>query len=57
MMKWFIILGIGLLSAGCCCNTGVVAYRQVVVAPVIEPVQYGYYSEPLDVTTTTIDFY
>lgn len=68
MMKWIMLMCVGLLTAGCCCNNvGVVTYRQVAVvpvvsfrqvavAPVIEPVIYSY-SEPLDVTTTTIDFY
>lgn len=71
MMKWIMLMCIGLLTAGCCCNNvgvvtfrqaafvpvvPVVPFRQVVVAPVVEPVVYSY-SEPLDVTTTTIDFY
>ncbi|MCL9684805.1 hypothetical protein [Legionella maioricensis] len=61
MMKGIIILGIVLLTAGCCCTT--VQYRQVTVAPVaiapvVEPVILSAdYPGPLDVTTTTIDYY
>lgn len=63
-MKWIILLCMAALTAGCC-TTQVVAYRQVsvarvvpvrVVSPVIEPVLVDYV-EPVDVTTTTIDFY
>lgn len=63
-MKWIILLSMAALTAGCC-TTEVVAYRQVnvarvvpvrVVSPVIEPVLVDYV-EPVDVTTTTIDFY
>lgn len=72
-MKGIILLGITLLTTGCACNTcyttELVQYRQVrvapvvpvvtrVVAPVIQPVIIDAgYIEPLDVTTTTIDFY
>ncbi|KTD65134.1 hypothetical protein Lsha_0503 [Legionella shakespearei DSM 23087] len=50
------------MAAGCCCTTAeVVEYRQVTltpVAPVVQPVIYDVYAPgPLDVTTTTIDFY
>lgn len=56
-MKWIIILGSVLFISGCCCNR-VVAYRQVAVAPVVEPVLVFPYSQgPIDVTTTTIDYY
>lgn len=55
-MKWIMLLGITLLSTGCV--TEVVEYRQVTVAPVVEPVVLDVDGpEPLDVTTTTIDFY
>jgi hypothetical protein len=62
MMKGIIILGIILLTAGCCCtSTQLVQYRQVTVAPVVpvvEPVILSAdYPGPLDVTTTTIDYY
>lgn len=69
MMKWIALIGITLIIAGCCC-TGpeVVGYQQVGVAPVlapviapapvIEPVVLGVgYPGPIDVTTTTIDYY
>ncbi len=56
-MKWIILFGSVVLMAGCCC-TNVVAYRPVAVTPVVEPVAiYAYPVGPLDVTTTTIDFY
>ncbi len=56
-MKWIILFGAVVLMAGCCC-TRVVAYRQVAVAPVVEPVLiYPYSQGPIDVTTTTIDYY
>lgn len=54
------------IASGCCCRaTNLVAVRQVsvvpvvpVVSPVIQPVILDAgYVEPLDVTTTTIDFY
>lgn len=63
-MKWIILLSMAALLMGCCC-TDVVEYKQVnvarvapvrVVSPVIEPVLVDYV-EPVDVTTTTIDFY
>lgn len=58
-MKWMMLIGITLLSCGCCCTTGeVVEYRQVAVAPVVEPVILDVdYPGPMDVTTTTIEFY
>ncbi|WP_018578516.1 hypothetical protein [Legionella shakespearei] len=61
-MKWILLIGITLMAAGCCCTTAeVVEYRQVTltpVAPVVQPVIYDVYAPgPLDVTTTTIDFY
>lgn len=58
-MKWMLLLGICLLCSGCgCCynRAALVEYKQVAVAPVVEPVSYSY-CEPIDVTTTTIDFY
>jgi hypothetical protein len=68
-MKWIMLAGIIGLTTGCCCTstTQVIAYRQVSVVPVkrvaivpvrpvIEPVTVEYV-EPVDVTTTTIDFY
>ncbi len=52
------LIGITLLSCGCCCTGPVVEYRQVAVAPVVEPVILDVDDpEPLDVTTTTIEFY
>ncbi|KTD74926.1 hypothetical protein [Legionella waltersii] len=57
-MKWIMLIGITLLSCGCCCTGPVVEYRQVAVAPVVEPVILDVDDpEPLDVTTTTIEFY
>ena len=64
-MKWTILLGIILLASGCCCTTTeVIPYKQTtvtriatpIVSPVVEPVIVNYV-EPMDVTTTTIDFY
>ena len=58
-MKWIILIGVTLIAAGCCCSsTEIVQYRQVTVAPVVEPVVLDIdYPGPLDVTTTTIDYY
>jgi len=59
-MKWIMLIGIIGLMAGCCCTntTEVVQYRQVAVAPVVEPVIIDQYNPgPIDVTTTTVDFY
>jgi hypothetical protein len=60
-MKWILVIGVTLLSTGCCGvyqSTDVVEYRQVVVAPVVETVMFDYDDPgPLDVTTTTVDFY
>lgn len=56
-MKWIMLIGITFILSSCCCTNRVVQYRQVVVAPVVvEPVILGDL-EPIDVTTTTIDFY
>ncbi|CEG57880.1 exported protein of unknown function [Legionella fallonii LLAP-10] len=59
-MKWIVLIGIAVLASGCCCVTSseIVQYRQVTVAPVVEPVILDVdYPGPLDVTTTTIDYY
>lgn len=59
-MKWIMLIVITLTTAGCCCTTAeVVEYQQVTVAsPVVEPVILDVDDpEPLDVTTTTIEFY
>ena len=58
-MKWIILIGTVVLMAGCCCtSTEIIQYRQVSVAPVVEPVYvYPYSQGPIDVTTTTIDYY
>ncbi|BCA94292.1 hypothetical protein TUM19329_06530 [Legionella antarctica] len=58
-MKGLIVLGIFLLTTGCACRTTeIVQFRQVTVAPVVEPVILGIeYPGPMDVTTTTIDYY
>ena len=57
-MKWILLIASVVLMAGCCCTTtDVIAYRQVTVTPVVEPIVYTYPQQPLDVTTTTIDFY
>ena len=56
-MKWIVLIGALVLMTGCCC-TRVVAFRPVAVVPVIEPVMVFPYSQgPIDVTTTTIDYY
>ena len=71
-MKWTLLAGVVALTTGCCTTTEVVQYRQVgvvrvapivrpvvvrpVVTRVVEPVLVDYV-EPIDVTTTTIDFY
>jgi len=54
-MKWIMLIGISFILCSCCTGT-VVQYRQVTVAPVVENVTF-YDVEPIDVTTTTIDFY
>lgn len=57
-MKWIILLGTVTFMTGCCCTTQVVQYRRVAIAPVIEPVMvFPYSNGPIDVTTTTIDYY
>ncbi|CAM2958893.1 hypothetical protein [Legionella worsleiensis] len=58
-MKWIFLVTIAILSSGCVCtSTEVIAYRQVTVAPVVETVMFDYNQPgPIDVTTTTIDFY
>lgn len=61
-MKWIMLIGVTLIASGCCCSTyqttEVVQYRQVAVAPVVETVVLDVDNpEPLDVTTTTVDFY
>lgn len=58
MMKGIIVLGMVLILCSCCCVpvTRVVQYRQVAVTPVVETVIMNDV-EPIDVTTTTIDFY
>lgn len=71
-MKRITYLGVAFLLTGCCC-TGpeVVGYQQVGVVrghpvlapvlapgPVVQPAVLGvYYPGPIDVTTTTIDYY
>ena len=84
-MKGIILIGIAILTTGCC-NTGVVEYQQVsvvpirkvappvvsvvtkvrviparpivtrVITPTVTPVLVDY-AEPIDVTTTGIDYY
>jgi hypothetical protein len=56
-MKWMILIGTVVFMAGCCCTTQVVEYRRTIY-PVVEPVLvYPYSQGPIDVTTTTIDYY
>lgn len=67
-MKWTMLAGMIALTTGCCCTNTAVVYQPVRVvpvkrvvavvpiAPVVEPVIVDYV-EPVDVTTTTIDFY
>ncbi len=66
-MKWITLVGMALILSGCGYyrTTEVVEYRQVMVAPVVQPAYCGpcgyAYCDPcggsLDVTTTAIDFY
>ncbi|MFA6302106.1 MAG: hypothetical protein WC627_03115 [Legionella sp.] len=62
-MKWIVLIGIGFFIGGCTSYTQeVVEYRQVLVTPVVPAtgvVSYGVYGiqEPLDVTTTTVEYY
>ena len=69
-MKGILLLAITFIATGCCCTNQYVQYRSVavapvavrpvvrpvIVAPVVEPVIVGY-PGPMDVTTTTIDYY
>jgi len=57
-MKWIMLLGVSFILSSCCCTptTRVVQYRQVAVTPVMETIIVND-QEPIDVTTTTIDFY
>jgi hypothetical protein len=64
-MKWIALAPlIPLLTAcGCCTNRDVIEYRQVSFKPAViaTPVHYDPVTiiddDPLDVTTTTIDYY
>lgn len=70
-MKWIALAPIIVLLTACGCCTrpavGVVEYRQVAYKPVVRPVVVAtpvYYDpvtiideDPIDVTTTTIDYY
>jgi hypothetical protein len=68
MMKWMILTGMIVIISGCCCSNATtevytyrqvvtpITYRQVAVRPIISPVVYETI-EPLNVTTTTVDFY
>ena len=67
-MKRTLLVTLAVLLAGCCC-TRVVQYRQVVATPVVtttwvtapavvQPViVYPYSQGPVDVSTTTVDYY
>lgn len=55
-MKWVMLTAVSFILSGCY-TTRVVEYREVAVTPVVvEPVSFGPQG-PMDVTTTTIDFY
>jgi len=58
-MKYILLTAATLfIAVGCANNTEVIQYRQVSVTPVIEPgFIYQYDQGPIDVTSTTIDFY
>lgn len=71
-MKWILLIGMTLLASACVTSTTeVVEYRQVSVAPLVEPVVVegaypvgyaGYEGVPynpgvVDITTTAVDFY
>lgn len=60
MKRILILVAVVAVISGCCC-TNRVAVRQVAVVPVtpvFQTVTFGYnFVQPLDVTTTTIDFY
>lgn len=64
-MKWIALLPIvALLTAcGCCTNRGITEFRSVTYTPTVvaAPIYYDPVTiidqDPIDVTTTTIDYY
>lgn len=58
LMKGITLIALAIILSSCCYprTTYIVPYRQVAVTPVLETVVVDY-PEPVDVTTTTIDFY
>ncbi|VEG91293.1 hypothetical protein [Legionella spiritensis] len=57
-MKWIALIPVIFLLSACCCtrNTEVVEYRQVTVAPPYQSITI-LDEEPVDVTTTTVEYY
>lgn len=56
-MKWIALLPLTIFLASCCCtNRQTIAYRQVLVAPPCETVSVVDV-EPVDVSTTTVQYY
>lgn len=56
-MKWIALVPVALILSACCCtNREVIAYKQVLVAPPCETVSVVDV-EPVDVTTTTVQYY
>lgn len=63
-MKWIALTPFVILLTACCCGkTGVVEYQRVTYTPTVvaAPVYYDPVTvvseDPVDVTTTTIDYY
>lgn len=58
-MKWIVLAAVTLLSTACVnSTTEIVEYQQVNVVNVINPGIYDMDDpEPMDVTTTTVDYY
>lgn len=57
MMKGFLLLPLALLLTACgVTNTEVIQYREVTVAPPYSTIQV-IQDEPVDVTTTTVEYY
>jgi hypothetical protein len=56
-MRLILLIGVAVLMSGCCFTSAIMC-RQLDSATVVEHfVRYPYSQGPVDVTTTTIDFY
>jgi hypothetical protein len=56
-MKWIILLGVAVLLSGCCFQSAILC-QEYASATVVEPFMvYPYNNGPINVTTTTIDYY